>query len=68
MPLTIDLSHKLALRLSEVRKNGTLPVAETRRKDPSHDRIRKRNLKRVDAVVVSSQHDENSRISRSMKR
>jgi len=27
MPLTIDLSHKLNMKLSELRKNGQLPWA-----------------------------------------
>jgi len=59
MPLTIDLANKLALRLSEVRKNGTLPWLRADGKSQVTVEYENNKPKRVDAVVLSSQHDEN---------
>lgn len=59
MPLTIDLSHKLAQRLSIVRKDGTLGWLRPDGKTQVTIEYENDRPKRVDAVVVSSQHDEN---------
>ena len=58
MPLTIDLSHKLSMRLSQVRKDGTLGWLRPDGKTQVTVEYENGQPKRVDAVVVSSQHDE----------
>jgi len=58
MPLPISLSHKLAKRLSEVRKNGTLPYLRPDGKTQVTVRYEDNTPVAVDAIVVSSQHSE----------
>ncbi|HEX9667112.1 MAG TPA: methionine adenosyltransferase [Thermodesulfobacteriota bacterium] len=56
MPTPIMYSHKLARRLSEVRKNGTLPFLRPDGKTQVTVRYENNKPRSVEAIVVSSQH------------
>jgi S-adenosylmethionine synthetase len=56
MPAAIAYAHRLTRRLSEVRKNGTLPWLRPDGKSQVTVEYRHGKLARVDAVVISTQH------------
>lgn len=58
MPLSISLAHKLAKRLAEVRKNGTLDYLRPDGKTQVTIEYDNDIPVRVEAIVVSSQHSE----------
>lgn len=58
MPLPIKLAHDLTMKLSEVRRDGTLPYLRPDGKSQVTVEYRDGKPFRVEAVVVSSQHSD----------
>ena len=58
MPLTIDLSHKLAMRLAEIRKNGTAPLLRPDGKTQISACYENGKITKLANIVVSTQHAE----------
>ena len=56
MPLAISLAHRLTRRLSEVRKDGTLPYLRPDGKAQVTIEYDDDRAERIEAVVVSTQH------------
>ena len=57
MPMSISLSHKLAKQLTKVRKDGTLSYLRPDGKTQVTVEYEGDAIRRVEAVVVSTQHD-----------
>ena len=58
MPLTVDLSHRLVERLSAMRKDGTIPYLGPDGKSQVTVEYRYGKPHRVEAVVISTQHED----------
>ena len=59
MPYAIDLAHKLTKKLTEVRKNGTLPYLRADGKSQvSVEYDENGKPIRLEAIVISTQHDD----------
>ena len=62
MPMPISLAHRMAKRLTEVRKNGTLSYLRPDGKTQVTVEYDGTKPVRVDTVVVSSQHDPDTEL------
>ena len=67
MPMAISFAHKLAKRLSEVRKAGILPYLRPDGKTQVTVEYRDDRPVRVDTVVVSTQHSEETPLAQLRK-
>lgn len=59
MPMPIVLAHRLTRQLAKVRKEGALPYLRPDGKSQVAVEYEDGKVKRIDTVVVSTQHDEN---------
>jgi len=59
MPYAIDVAHKLSKRLTEVRKNGTVPFFRPDGKTQVTVEYEDGKPKRIETILVSTQHLDN---------
>ena len=67
MPLAISLSHKLAKQLAQVRKDGTLSYLRPDGKTQVTVEYDGDQVERIDAIVISAQHDEDVKLEKLKK-
>ena len=59
MPFAISMAHKLAKRLTKVRKTGILPYLRPDGKTQVTVEYEDGQVKRIDTILISTQHNEN---------
>jgi len=67
MPFAISMAHKLAKRLTEVRKTGVMPYLRPDGKTQVTVEYDGEQVKRIDTILISTQHDADVDIEKMKK-